>query len=342
MKRANNVFEPIDFRNFNEADVREEIIAPLIKILGYSSGTENNVIREQSLRYPRIFIGRKNQGKDPLLRGKADYILEVKSTVRWVIEAKAANAELDQDAIDQAYTYANHPEVRAVYFSLMNGKRFMVFQTNLGPHSEPLLDIAYEDLEKNKLVLMNVLSPNAILRDHPRLEGYTGEPIGIGLRSVARVTNGVIIYLESTTNIPALTEMQITISGGAFERDENDQLVGFIETVAPIKSIQNLNQRLGLTSFEMYSSSSSISSNPYSPTIFYSDRTIIFPAGEQLLDINSWQEVTISENIICRITSEAIGHLENNCFYGKLLLTMNLHNFDQQVKLIGKFEIYVA
>ncbi len=70
------MFEQLKFDDLNETDVREEIVAPLIRNLGYRSGTENNVIREQSLRYPRAFLGHKNPGKDPIRRGKADYILE--------------------------------------------------------------------------------------------------------------------------------------------------------------------------------------------------------------------------------------------------------------------------
>ena len=91
-------FPPLPFDELNEADVREEILAPLLRALGYRSGTDANVIREQSLRYPRIFLGRKDAAKDPELRSKADYILEVKRLVRWVIEAKAPSAAIsDQE-----------------------------------------------------------------------------------------------------------------------------------------------------------------------------------------------------------------------------------------------------
>lgn len=90
----------IDFTRLNETDVREEIIAPLIRELGYRSSTEHNVLREQSLRYPRLSLGRKDTRKDPLLRGKADYILEAGGLVRWVIEAKAPTCDIDIDEIE--------------------------------------------------------------------------------------------------------------------------------------------------------------------------------------------------------------------------------------------------
>ena len=96
------MFEPIEFSGLNETDVREEILSPLIRALGYRSGTIHNVIREQSLRYPKAFLGRKNPKKDPILRGKADYILEAHGSIRWVIEAKAPDVIVGLDEIEQS------------------------------------------------------------------------------------------------------------------------------------------------------------------------------------------------------------------------------------------------
>ena len=70
------------FDAMNEADVREEVIAPLIKAMGYRTGTEHNVLRELSLTYSRVQLGRE-KANDPPLRGKADYVLEAGGRVRW-------------------------------------------------------------------------------------------------------------------------------------------------------------------------------------------------------------------------------------------------------------------
>lgn len=283
--------EIVSFINFNETDVREVVLAPLIRSLGYRSGSEHNVVREQSLRYPREFLGRKNAKKDPILRGKADYILEAGSKVRWVIEAKSPDVEIDFDSVEQAYTYANHPEIRAIYFALCNGKRFIVFQTNLGSEADSLLDLTFEELQDKRQVIENLLSPHSILHDHPVIEKDIGVPIGPGLRSVVRITNGVISYSGNSINLPALTELQTGISGGAVERNEDGQMVVFLNTVAPTRSMQLLNQRLGLTSFEMVSDDKCISNDSQNPTVFIGDQTVVLPAGERLLDINSWREI---------------------------------------------------
>ena len=164
------MFDELNFHNLNETDIREEVITPLVRALGYRSGTKNNIIREQSLRYPRIFLGRKKKNKDPVLRGIADYILEVDNSVRWVIEAKAPDVEIDLDSIEQAYTYANHPEVRAVYFVLSNGKHLNVYHTHSAPGSDPLLSITYEEFNDKFQIISNVLSPESIKRDFPKVE----------------------------------------------------------------------------------------------------------------------------------------------------------------------------
>ena len=58
------------FDTMNETDVREEIVRPLLKRLGYQHGTEANIITEKTLRYERAFLGRKNPKRDPPSSGE--------------------------------------------------------------------------------------------------------------------------------------------------------------------------------------------------------------------------------------------------------------------------------
>jgi hypothetical protein len=48
-------FKSYNFDCLNETDIREEIVSPLLRLLDYRSGTENNIIREQYLSYPHMF-----------------------------------------------------------------------------------------------------------------------------------------------------------------------------------------------------------------------------------------------------------------------------------------------
>lgn len=337
------IFEPMNFENLNETDVREEILAPLIRLLGYRSGSEHNVIREQSLRYPRLFLGRKDSKKDPHLRGKADYILEAGGKVRWVIEAKAPDSEINIDEIEQAWTYASHPEIRAVYFILSNGRELQIFQTNQGPSVGSILSLTYEQLNSptDYRTIENILSPASILRDHPEYQIDTGIPLGPGLRSFARVTNGLVRYENNSLGLAVLNELQTSISEGALERDEENRMVAFMKTIGPSRSLQELNERLGLTSFEMTSDNRELSTDLKQPTIFYYENTVRFPAGEQLLDLNSWKHITLASNLTCNVKAKAIGTLIDHTFSGVFMTNMSYLEARINIEMTGSFYIHL-
>jgi hypothetical protein len=232
MKEKNVDFPQYNFNSMTEADIREEIIAPLLRHLGYRSGTANDIIREQSLSYPKSYLGHK-KNSDPILRGRADYICEARAQVRWVIEAKSPDADLDRDAEEQSWSYANHPEIRAVYFCLSNGRKFKIFQTSRGPDAEAIFKCSYQELESSLTILENILSPDSIIRDHPGHVIDTGVPIGPGLRSIVRITNGSIICQNISPNFPPLKGLIMSITGGSVDRNEFGKLEAYIETVVP-------------------------------------------------------------------------------------------------------------
>lgn len=336
------MFESLHFEKLNETDIREEIIAPLIRILGYRSGTNNNVIREQSLRYPRAFIGRKDAKRDPLLRGKADYILEANGKVRWVIEAKAPDATIDIDAIEQAWSYANHAEIRAVYFVLTNGKTLQIYQTNQGPNIGPIFSATYDELDLKLAKIKNILAPESILRDHPEIIPDLGEPLGPGLRSFVRISNGQIKYEKSPINLRVLSELQTSIAEGAIERDEQGRMIAYVRTIGPSRSLQELNERLGLSTFEMLSTDRILSIDSSKPTTFQYEDTIILPKGEEVLDLNTWKNIILPINISCHVVAEAQGILSGHKFSGKFITRMNYLELQITVDMVGSFEAFLA
>lgn len=326
-----------------EADVREEILAPLIRTLGYQTGTEFDVIREQSLRYPKVFLGRKNLAKDPELRGKADYILEVVRHARWVLEAKAPGVEIDIDAIEQAWTYANHAEIRAVYFVLCNGLELKVYATQSAPSVGAILTIPYEELERRFPELENILGPNALKRDFPNQLAVVGKPLGSGLRAFARIASGIIVYQKSTYPHPMLSQMQIAIVDGAVNRDEQGHLIAYLRTQSPLRSFQELNESLGLDSFEMCSNDSEISLDPSRPTEFVYQASVSLPEGTETLDINSWKSIKLPITMHYAVTARANGYLKDRTFHGRFISEMRLVNMAiPPILLEGEFNVRLA
>lgn len=326
----------------NETDVREEVIAPLIRHLGYRTGTKANVFREQSLQYPKIFLGRKNSKKDPVIRGRADYICEVDGSVRWVIEAKAPQVKLSSNDVEQAYTYANHPEIRAVYFCLINGPDLKIYQTNQGPNSAPLLELNYEELQQGLQKLSNILGPDAIRRDHPFIKVDTGTPLGKGLRSTATVTNGVISFNSgsSAASYQFLNEVTLTVSGSIL-RDEDQRIVANLKTTTPFRSMNELDADLGLDKITIVSEDNELSSDPSKPTILREVTSGTWQAGEIIFDPNSWQSHRLPQSVSYRTETTAEGILVGRSFYGDFRVKYHLLNLNQTIDAKGQFEIHL-
>ena len=113
-----------DFSTWNESDIREEFIAPLLAVLGYAKGTVNDVIREKSVSLNQAYT---RIGRD---RIKIDYIPTVRLKNFWIIEAKPGSPKaMDSGDLLQAHLYAAHPEIQANFVVMINGWEIRVYDT---------------------------------------------------------------------------------------------------------------------------------------------------------------------------------------------------------------------
>ena len=153
-------WKKIDFSDWNENDIREDFIAPLLRILGYSKNTLNNINREQTLRLnePYQRIGRK--------RIDIDYIPTFKLKSFWVIEAKSGiTREMDFGDFSQAYLYANHPEVRSYYIVLINGWEIRIYDAKESSDwGDTLIVSNQSNCDSTFIALKNLLSSNKIIQ----------------------------------------------------------------------------------------------------------------------------------------------------------------------------------
>lgn len=148
-----------DFSTYNETDVRENFIAPLLKLLGYGKNTVNNVLTEQSLKLKEPFqrIGRKNI--------RIDYVPTIRLKSFWIIEAKPGYVDLEIGDFLQAYFYAIHPEMQVQYIVLCNGKRIDIYDINYNEKwGKPFFSIEQVDCEEKFEELVLILSADSILQ----------------------------------------------------------------------------------------------------------------------------------------------------------------------------------
>jgi 16S rRNA G966 N2-methylase RsmD len=139
--------------DFKEADVREEIIVPILKELGF---THNNILREKPLKSPFLRIGSKRRQVNLI----PDYVLKVENGFAFVLDAKSPKQKIiNDDNVEQVYSYATHPEIRSYYFALCNGLEFACYRTT--DTEKPLLYFKVSEIDKYWQVLQKTLSPNS-------------------------------------------------------------------------------------------------------------------------------------------------------------------------------------
>lgn len=335
------IFGKMKFDQMNETDVREDIITPLIHKLGYQKGTDFDIIREQPLRYPKKSLGRKKK-TDPKLRGKADYICDVKNKIRWVVEAKSPDIKIDIDDLEQTYTYASHPEVRAIYFCLSNGKIINFYETMKGPIDEPILKVNYENLDEQLHAIANLVSPESLLRDYPDYQVDVGKPLMPGSRSFAKIIKGSIVYDQNTWNLPNLIGMTVAITGGSVERNEDGGIIAYLETLSPFESYQKLHERLGQDKIEVFCKDEVISLDPDNPSVFTEESSVEIPAGERILDMLTWKEVVLPSTIRITSITTAKGYYDGEKFSGTFQVELKGDQFPSTCIIVGKFDIVIS
>ncbi len=311
-----------DFSSMNETDVRETIVRPLIESLGYKHGTDATIRTEVTLRYPRSFLGRKNPKKDPELNGRADYICDVISYGRWVVEVKSPDEELSQDVVEQAHTYAAHPEIAASHFLVTNGREFKLYQTS--KLDEPLLKWDYEMNKDDLLRFQNILSPDAVRKRAKANLRDIGKPLGKGLASRLRVTGGYIECEEHTANHPffenqSLNGVRLPVICGCVYRTDDKQILVRIEFANPAP-LMFVGESEMPKIFDYLSAAEYISDDPEHPSIFQNQIKFTFPAG-RLVNFPGRGRIPTLFEMSFSVFAQATGYIEGERFVGTARLS---------------------
>lgn len=157
-----NILEGFDFSHlknpeFKEDSVREELIVPIIKGLGYDIGKPFQIIRSRKLIHPFVSIGSKRQPISII----PDYLFEINDRPAWILDAKAPSESLVKSKhVEQAYSYAIHSEVRVNYFALCNGNEFVLYHIS---KIEPVLQFPLQAISLYWGDLQRVLNPENVL-----------------------------------------------------------------------------------------------------------------------------------------------------------------------------------
>lgn len=148
VRRELERIQTLDVSSYSEADVRAEVIDPVVRALGYQKQTSFSVVREKHLK-----IGDGNVF--------ADFSLTLWEEDFWVIEAKRVKREAPRfvkDEIQQALMYASHPDINAALMVLCDGRMFHVYDRERDLE-EPVVKVEVSNLVRDFDQLRALLSP---------------------------------------------------------------------------------------------------------------------------------------------------------------------------------------
>ncbi len=146
--------------------MREEIVLPLLNSLGYTAGGLNQIIRSKSLQHPFVNIG-SGKRKITLI---PDYLLAVGNKPAWILDAKAPDEEIGSgENVEQAYSYAIHPEIRVKTYALCNGREFIAFDID---QKTPIIYFHISEIDQHWQDFYDQLCPSAF----DKLKTKVGKP----------------------------------------------------------------------------------------------------------------------------------------------------------------------
>lgn len=191
-KHLHNVLNGLDLnllesKDFKEDSVREEIILPIIKALGYSASKPFQIVRSKKLLHPFVSIGSQKK-KIHII---PDYLFEVNEKPIWILDAKAPTESIIKSKhVEQAYSYAIHSEVRAKYFALCNGLEFALYSID---EIKPILQFPIEVIPMYWETLIKYLAPHNILNSKPC---KLNKDLGLHLKRLGFDTFESLIFMD--------------------------------------------------------------------------------------------------------------------------------------------------
>jgi hypothetical protein len=317
----------------NEQDVREEIATPFLKALGYESRTANDIVREHRLRYAAMQLGRKKQNDVTLPQGgDADYMLTVAGAGRWILETKPPDQEITSDDIDQAASYARHPEVSGHYAAVLNGRRFVLYYSSQTSNDEPLIDLKGESGDQLAQALAGLLSPLAIRRDCARPKVDLRTPLAPGYRGEAALLGGwnkqlsIRIDPKLQALVPAVAELQMQykklvgmqsiLKDGTIWRDRSSRLRARVSWHPPHEEMRPLLEAAHLDQFEYVCLGETISTNSEKPSVFEILGSYESHEGQVVYDLLQWKSQALGFDASTVIQGQATRCLVDDKFEG--------------------------
>ena len=155
-------FSLLEGKDFKEDSVREDIIAPLLKELGFESKKSTSGLtlkRSVALTSDTILGSNKSiKAKDLII---PDYVLYIDGKPQCILDAKKPKVDINlaSKSERQAFYYASNPQIKSPFYALCNGRSLTLYQTS---NQELLLEIDLTTELNSKFELLKQYLTNPI------------------------------------------------------------------------------------------------------------------------------------------------------------------------------------
>lgn len=326
-----SIFDHYNVETMNEDDVAGEIVRPFCRALGYKQGHPKANLRSQvPLQYDRAYLGHKDGQKDPVLRGRPDFVCEVVSYARWVIEAKAPWVTLSLNDSQQAHTYATHPEIAAAYYILTNGREFRLYR--VGNPQNPIMSWLTEETDSKLITLQNFLGPEA-MKAKATIPIDLGKPLGIGLPSSVKIVGGNIVYAKTVATVPMknIDGLRNPVFGNHVNRSKSGLIVAEVHMQSAFAGFDEMQKMLGFNPLLFKTAQEYISSDRATPTLFQNLLRVEMREGLPFPPSLLGQGGILLADIDAVCYTEALGFLDGKSFRGTFVV-----DYDYKVDTKGR------
>ena len=213
-------FDPslFDDTDFKEDAVREVIITPMLTRRGYSPSGSTRIVRSKTLIHPFIYAGTR---KVPV-KLIPDYTLLNDTRALLILDAKRPSEDiLSREHIQQAYSYAIHPEIKCCTLALCNGKHLVVFDVD---RDDPLLVIGFDKYESEWSTIEKYLSLK-FLKD-PKLRKFEAD-FGCALARLGFPEGGKLTLLPAKFNMFARLDYKLMSATANIDFADSPHCVSF-------------------------------------------------------------------------------------------------------------------
>lgn len=222
-------FGVLDDPSFREDSVREELVAPLLRAVGYRPAGDARVERGRRLLHPFVLIGTRRHPVHII----PDYILSSGTNPLMIIDAKHPGERLlNSRHAEQAYSYAIHPEVRCRTYALCNGRDLVIFDIS---GLEPVVVLKLEELTLNEA--MRYLSVPYL--EKPFLRTFQPD-LGVHVHKLGEAQGVVIEFPVAALGLVGMTRAGLYAASGGIGIDEGDFMATFDMDQVALDAIMNV------------------------------------------------------------------------------------------------------